>query len=722
MAYFDTLTEQQELVWKDRFAERDKNFNVKEKTIQDTFRRVSKMVSKMETENYYWNDEFFNIMNNGLFIPGGRILSNIGTPNNNGFNCYVLDVEDDLSSIFESIKKMALIQQKGGGTGFSFSKLRPKGDLAKTSHSHSSGPCSFISAFNACSNVILSGSRRAANMAILSIYHPDIVEFIEYKRKHPGDWERFNVSVDVDQAFMDAVKSNQEVNLVFNGKVYKTISAKYLWNLLCGNAWAYGDPGIVDLTYANQDFDYPLICGKPVIATNPCFSGECKVLTNYGYQPFKDLEKYPNRFTNLKIYNGKTFESAKVFKSGNRETITLVTKNGNSIRCTPDHKLLTEKGWREAKDCFCYRLNNILGVYDESKIVSITESGTTDVYDFTMEAGEPQGVVESFIVHNCSEKIMHPGDQCCLGSINLVGMVDNKSSNTPVFNCERFKDTIRSAVRFLDNIYDVTTFVLPENREIGLNHRRIGLGIMGYADLCYLMGVKYSESDWVVKQLMSMMVKEGFKASIDLAKEKGKNILDPQKYIQSPFIKRNIPELIPEILENGIRNMNILSIAPTGTISMLTGVSSGIEPVFAHSYDRTDALTNEPRRYYHKAFEYCKSKDNFGELWKKGIYETAHDLSPVQHVYIHGQFAPYVDSNISKTTNLPNDATVEDVSNTFILAREYGIKSTTVYRDGSRNQVLNSNKHETCPECSHELQTDSNCKSCPSCGWSVCTI
>lgn len=592
MAWFDDIDVTQKLVWEERFANRDKDNVVTEKNVQETFIRIAKELSKVETDSKYWNDKFFEVMNNGYFIPAGRVLSNLGTNNNNAFNCFVLDVEDDLSSIFDTIKEMALIQQRGGGTGFNFSKLRPKGEYAVTSNSHSSGPCSFISAFNTCSDVIRSGSRRAANMAILSIYHPDIKEFILFKSSNPGSWERFNVSVDVDEAFIEKVKNKEKVQLVHNGKVYDEVDAVELWNLVCENAWKYGDPGIIDLSYANQDFDYVNLTGSPVVASNPC-----------------------------------------------------------------------------------------------------------------------------------SEKIMHQYDQCCLGSINLVQMLDYKNSKIPLFNTDRFRETIKIANRMLDNVYDTTTYILPQNREIAMKYRRVGIGIMGFADMLYLMGTRYSQSEVVINKMMEEMVEIAFESSCDLAIEKGKNSLDPEKYIEAPFVKRNLSRnLIEKIRNNGIRNMNILSFAPTGTISMFTGVSSGIEPVFSHSYWRKDALTNESRETLHKTFEICSQKDNFKELKERKVFETAHDLSPEEHVHIHGQFASYVDSNISKTTNLPNNATVEDVSRTFLMAREYGIKSTTVYRDGSRNQVLTTKQSEFCPDCGNETQTDSNCKSCPNCGWSVCSI
>lgn len=591
MGYFDNPSPSQSLVWTDRFQAKDSNNEPTEIVIYDNFHRVAREVAKKEKDPV-WKSHFYKLMGHGRFIPAGRILSNIGTRNNNGFNCFVLPVKDDLASIFDSIKEMALIQQRGGGCGYNFSELRPKGDYAKTSHSHSSGPCSFITAFNECSNVIQSGSRRAANMGLLSIYHPDIEEFIEFKKKNTGSWERFNVSVDIDQKFIDAVNKDEKINLTFKGKIYKTLSAKYLWNLICQSAWEYGDPGIIDLSMANEDFLYEKFIGERVNATNPC-----------------------------------------------------------------------------------------------------------------------------------SEQILHPYDQCCLGSINLVTMLDNPMSNKPTFNTIRFIDTIRQAIRFLDNIYDVTTFPLEKNKDFGLKYRRVGLGLMGLADMLYLMGIKYSQSETIVNKIMELMVHEGFNASCDLAIEKGKNDIDPELYIQSPFIQRNLSkELIEKIRVNGIRNMNILSIAPTGTISMLAGVSSGIEPVFAHSYFRKDALSDEPREYLHPAYELCKKKENFDELNTKGVFETAHDISPEEHIHIHGQFASYIDSNISKTCNLPNDATVNDVSRIFMMAREYGIKSTTVYREGSRNGVLTSSDSEHCPSCGSVLQIDQNCKSCLSCGWSACNI
>lgn len=591
MSYYDKKSKSQELVWQDRFQAKNENNLPIEFDTDVTFGRISTKLSEPESDPK-WKEIFHGALRNGWIVPGGRILSNIGTRNNNGFNCFVIPVKDDLSSIFDSMKEMALIQQRGGGTGFNFSDLRPKGDYASTSHSHSSGPCSFITAFDESSNVIRSGSRRAANMAILSIYHPDIKEFIQFKAKNPGRWERFNVSVDIDQNFIDAVKKDKTIDLTFKGKVYETVSAKSLWNLLCENAWKYGDPGIIDLEMANRDFNYEYFMGEKVKATNPC-----------------------------------------------------------------------------------------------------------------------------------SEQILHPYDQCCLGSINLVAMLDGIETSNPTFNTNRFRESIRILNRMLDNVYDVSTYPLEKNKEFGLKYRRVGMGLMGYADLCYYMGVKYSKSHSLVNKIMQQYAVEAFDSSCDLAIEKGSNSIDSEKYVESPYIHNNLPKwLIEKIKKNGIRNMNVLSIAPTGTISMFAGVSSGIEPIFAHSYERMDALSNEPRKYYHPAYEICKTKSNFKDLETAGVFETAHDISPEAHIQIHGQFAGYIDTNISKTCNLPNNASIDDVSRIFMMARDYGIKSTTVYRDGCRNQVLNLVSKETCPTCQSELQNDQNCKSCPSCGWSACSI
>jgi ribonucleoside-diphosphate reductase alpha chain len=545
----------------------------------------------MEKEPVKWSSIFSNMMNKWEFIPAGRILANAGTPNNNLFNCFVLPVEDSLEGIFDAVKWMCLIQQRGGGTGFNFSKLRPKGSTAKSSNSVASGVCSFIEVFDKASNVILSGSRRAANMGLLSVYHPEIVEFINYKRTHPGSWERFNISVVVDDSFFNAVDNDLDIELVHNGKTYQVVKAKTIWNDICWNAWAYADPGVINLETANREFNYESFMGSKVEAVNPC-----------------------------------------------------------------------------------------------------------------------------------SEQILHPFDQCDLGSVNLVAMLDNINDDNVEFNFERFKTTVKHGIRFLDNVYDVTTFPLPQNKEFGLKYRRVGLGIMGYADACYLLGIPYSKSSKFAEDIMRCMIKTAYEATIELAIEKGKNEVNVDKYVEIPFVMRNVPELVPAIRKFGIRNMNLLSIAPTGTISQFAGVSSGIEPLFAHSYWRKDAVSILPREIIHKAYEFAKSKNNFDELNARGVFETAHDVTPMDHVLIQSVFAKFVDTNISKTVNLPENATVKDVDETFRTSLKNGIKSTTIYRAGSRNGVLTKKDDGLCPSCSSKVQNEAHCIKCDNCGWSACSI
>lgn len=719
--------ENQLLVFNDRFKYVCEDDGIEEKTPHDTFNRVATLLSSKENNKDLWYSKFMNVMEEGLFCPAGRILANAGTRNNNCFNCFVLPIEDNLISIFDSIKEMAIIQSRGGGTGWNFSTLRPKGDPVKGTNNVTTGVCSFISAHNDCSNIIESGSRRAANMALLDISHPEVEDFIKFKKLNPGKWERFNVSVVVNQAFFECVDRDGDWELKFGGKVYRSVKAKELWRLVCEYAWMYGDPGIIDLEYANTDFNYPLISGSPVIACNPCFSGSTTLLTDKGWISMAELaeKKKP-----VYIYDGKFgFAKGEVWETDFKRVITLTCSNGKDVTCTPEHQFQTDKGWIQAKDMMPASGFDLPIMTDldgkQFHVVSISKESDweEDVYDFSVPTTNMGYVNDCFPVHNCSEKIMHAYDQCDLGSVNLFAHVKNPESVDAYFDWDLFGETIDTAVRLLDNVYDVSDFPLPQNKAFGLAHRRIGVGVMGYADALMSMGIKYSESKDFCQKMMDFMSNRAFMASTKLAKEKMPNGINSELYVQSPFIKRVLkPEIVEHIKTHGIRNMNVVSMAPTGSISMMFGVSSGIEPIFQKSYNRKDGLTGEARLYHHPVYQMCLKKDNFKELDNRGVFETALDLTPEQHLEIHGAFAPYVDSNISKTVNLPEHATIEDVDKAFRLARNYSIKSTTVFRNKSRNGVLTEVAPELCDKCGSVLQTDSNCTFCPSCGKSKCSI
>ena len=531
------------------------------------FWRVAKAVASADIK--YGGDadvtakEFYNVMSRLEFLPNSPTLFNAGTKTHFALSaCYVLPVEDSLESIFTSLKNMALIEQTGGGVGFNFSKLRPAGDIVKTTMGVASGPVSFMKIFNSATEVIKAGGRRrGAMMAILRDDHPDIIEFITAKAQ-PGVLTNFNMSVAVTDTFMEAVEKNQDYDLV-NPRTKQTtrrLSARYVWDRLIDNAWRSGDPGIIFIDEVNRHNPTPSV--GVIDSTNPC-----------GEQP------------------------------------------------------------------------------------------------------------------------LLPYESCNLGSINLSKML--KENNT--IDWEKLKRTIHTAIYFLDNVIDVNPYPLKETEAITRANRKIGLGVMGFADLLILMGVSY-DSEIAVEigeSIAQFIEKEAGKTSEKLGLERGSFPNYEKSIWKEKYTAR--------------RNATVTTIAPTGTISIIAGCSSGIEPLFAVAFMR-HVLDGARLFELHSIFEkVAKERGFYGvemleKIVKHGtirdvedvpddvhrIFVTAHDIAPVWHVKIQAAFQKYTENAVSKTVNLPEDASFSDVEDVFTLAHKLRCKGVTIYRYGSKGeQVLN---------------------------------
>ncbi len=550
-----------------RYLLKDEEGNVIETPAQ-MFRRVARAVASAETkfdpaaDVPGWEGRFYELMAGLEFLPNSPTLMNAGAPLGQLSACFVLPVEDSIADIFESLKNMAIIHQSGGGTGFSFTRLRPKGDLVRSTKGVASGPVSFMKVFDAATAVMKQGGkRRGANMGILNADHPDIVEFIHAK----GDGvtlSNFNLSVGISDAFMDAVKRGRMWALVNprTGKAERSVKAGELFDMMVNAAWRTGDPGLVFLDEINRHNPTPRL-GR-IEATNPC--GELPLL---------------------------------------------------------------------------------------------------------------------------------PYESCNLGSINLARMVVDGQ-----IEWDKLRRVIHCAVRFLDDVIEVSVFPLSRVEEMTKGgNRKIGLGVMGFADALAMMGIPYNSEEALdaAERLIRFIAEEARTASADLAKERG-------AFPNFSGSVHDRPGGRP------MRNASVLSIAPTGTISIIAGCSSGIEPLFALAYVRnvmegTRLLEVNPlferlareRKFY--STELMEKVARSGTLrGMEGVPEdirrafvTDWDISPEWHVRMQAVFQRYVDNSVSKTVNLPAEATAEDIRRAFFLAHELGCKGITVYRYGSKeHQVL----------------------------------
>jgi ribonucleoside-diphosphate reductase alpha chain len=527
--------------------------------VQSSLTNAEAIKDRQRTE-----ERFYNLMSRLEFLPNSPTLMNAGRRLQQLSACFVLPVEDSIDSIFTMVKNTATIHKSGGGTGFSFSRLRPEGDVVGSTGGVASGPVSFIKAFDAATDVVKQGgTRRGANMGILSVYHPDIIKFITAKLDGT-QLQNFNISVAVDAAFMDKVYNKEPYEQINpkTGEVVGIMRADEVFNLIVEAAWTIGDPGLVFLDRLNADNPNPQL-GK-IESTNPC-----------GEQP------------------------------------------------------------------------------------------------------------------------LLPFESCNLGSINLARMVVYTS--TAIFvDWARLEYVTKEAVHMLDDVIDMNKYPLPEIDAMSKSTRRIGIGVMGFADLLVQLGIRYDSQDALelAEDLMYKIQSWSHEASQYLAEERG-----------------SFPVWETSVYTVPMRNSAPVTIAPTGTISIIAGASSGIEPLFALSYVRNvmdQTMLIEVNPYFEAVARYegfyseelmakiaqIGSIEGIEEIpeWVKEVFRTSHDISPEWHVKIQAAFQKYTDNSVSKTINFAHDATIEDVYDAYMLAWETGCKGITIYRDGTRlDQVLSTN-------------------------------
>ncbi|NYT17429.1 MAG: adenosylcobalamin-dependent ribonucleoside-diphosphate reductase [Methanomicrobiales archaeon] len=523
-------------------------------TPREMFRRVARAVGTAEEQH------FFRMMDDLLFLPNSPTLMNAGVGGGQLSACFVLPVGDSIESIFRALKHMALIHKSGGGTGFSFSGIRPGGDCVGKTAGIASGPIPFIHVFDEATSALKQGGkRRGANMGVLASSHPDIIAFI--RAKQGGDLPNFNLSVGLDQAFFTSLSLDRDYDLVNprNGEVWTTVAARTIWEELSCAAWQCGDPGVLFLDRINEKNTVPGL--GPIEATNPC-----------GEQP------------------------------------------------------------------------------------------------------------------------LLPYESCNLGSINLSACV----SGTGI-DYELLGTVVRQAVRFLDRVIDINVYPVPEIREATLRTRKIGLGMMGLADALIMMGIPYQSDEGlaITGAVMRFIQEEAHAASEELAGEKG-----------------SFPAIDLSTYARPMRNATVTTIAPTGSLHIIAGTSSGIEPLF--SLASTRSINGQVIHSVHPAVERFIAPLPGGlsmvaEVRKTGsvqqlpisddlreLLRTAAEIEPAFHVRVQAEVQKHVDNAVSKTVNLPEDATPSDISRTFLLARDLGCKGITVYRYNSRTDQVLSRGCDTC--------------------------
>lgn len=621
---------------------------------------VEKRYGKTDAEVENYKKDFYEVLSRFEFTPAGRTMTNAGTELPVVANCIVLNIEDSMESIFGTLKDAALLQQQGSGLGFPFHTMRPAGDKTRRSRGVASGPISFLRVYNRAFGVIKQQNRHGANMAVMSVEHPDILEFVHCKAKE-GDIKNFNISVGLTNRFMKAVDSEDPNpwKAVFKGKDYnprriyrdendtivdvkeEVMTAKELFQEIISAAWSNGEPGCVFLDKVNE--------------TNP------------------------------------------------------LPGLGRIEACNP-----------------------------------------------------------------CGEQFLHDGDVCNLGSINLERFVDDNGT----ILWKRLEHSTRAAVRMLDNVIDITEYSADKVNKVSRENRRIGLGIMGFADMLYKMEVGYDTEEGfaTAEKVMGFIDAAAHKMSQELAEEKG---VFPN-YDKSIYAPKGIK----------MRNAALTNIAPTGTISMMFDISGGVEPYFALAYHYKNVLGGDvDLTYINKHLKAALEKagvftqdvmdrivnegslQNIAEIPEhiKRIYVTSMDISAESHIRMQAAFQKNCDNAISKTINFRFDASKDDVMNGYIMAWKAGCKGCTVYRDGSRQlQVLNLNKDKKaeepkdpnagrdieqsqvggvsvptvgvtntiissfgkkeviasgkCPDCGEQVHISEGCYTCVACGSSACSI
>lgn len=751
--------------------------------VEGMFRRVAITIASEEQDKDKWTEVFYNMMANLEFLPNSPCLMNAGKSDGQLSACFVLPLEDSIDSIFNAIKNGAMVHKSGGGTGYDFTKLRPKNSVVQSTKGVSSGPISFMKIFNeATEQIKQGGARRGANMGMLNVHHPDILEFIECK-SDLTQFTNFNISIAVTDVFMQAVinGTNYPIYHESDNKERDMLNARDVFNKICDQAWKTGEPGIIFIDEINRYNPNPSL--GDMNCTNPCVIGDTLVQTVEGQIKIKDLVGKEIDVYTMDNEGNLAIRKAKNIRMTKRNAKLLeIDFSRTKLICTPDHEIYIQgKGYVEAKDiqikdkpiglkrqmrserCTKVSLSKsnkftaehrlVLSHYQDItnkdvhhidgdmynnkysnlealshgehsrisneghedwnkdrdsmgrfikkeikkkkcseatgrsninyRVKSIRELDyTEDVYDLEVEEFH-NFIANDVVIHNCGEIPLLPYEACNLGSINLNTILSEDNE----ILWDKLERITRHAVRFLDNVIDISQFPIQDITDQVRRTRKIGLGIMGFADFLIKLNIPYDTDTaiFMANDVMEFINTVSAKESINIAQEKG-------------------------IIVDNYRNSTRTTIAPTGTISMIADCSGGLEPIFAVAFKRFQA---DMEMYeVNKIFKQIAIKQGFysedliQEIVNNNgsvqglskvprdiqhLFKTANEISTTSHVKMQASFQKHVNNSISKTINLPNSATIEDVSKAYLLAYELKCKGVTVYRDGSRyGQVLST--------------------------------
>ena len=678
----------------------------------ETFKECCNRIAnelKDDDEHYH---KFRDILLDMRFLPGGRVQTAMGSSKKvTGFNCFVSGtiadsfVEGD-GNIMQRATEAAATMRMGGGIGYDFSTLRPAGDLIRSLESSASGPISFMDIYNSiCKTIASAGHRRGAQMGVLRVDHPDIETFI-YSKQNNDKLTGFNISIAVTDEFMKAVENGTDFDLRWEGRTYRTIDARNLFEKIMRSAWDYAEPGILFIDRINEKNN--LYYCETIAATNPCFTGDTQVLTVSGPRNFSDLvgedtEVMTRRDSgDLKICSMRNIR----ITQKDAQLVCVTFSNGESVRCTPQHIFYLANG--NTIPAQSLTKHHELDIFPKfirvEKVESLDEvedvyCGTVaDAGRFFIHVGDGGGVLAS----NCGEQPLPPFGACLLGSFNLVAYLEEAGRHKEFeglirykFNWTQLRRDISVVVRAMDNVTDRTTFPLKAQRKEAENKRRMGLGVTGIANAGEAMGYVYGSPTFITFEgKVLRAINEGcYRTSTELAKEKGPfPLFDKEKFLRSGFVRTSLSQRTKEaIKKNGMRNSHLTSIAPTGTISLCANnISSGIEPVFSLSVKRTIIGPRGP---------VIESIEDYG-MRVFGIKgRTSSQCTVEDHLNVLIEAYKWVDSSVSKTCNVNPNMAWELFKKVYIRAWQNGCKGCTVFNPGGERVGILQEGEESIEAC-----------------------